>query len=100
LIINALPGELLGRKAELGVSNGEQRSGIDQTSTRQGDFEAVFHGSFDPEADGGLSLADGIGPGLTVGHAAWQFRDFHHVGGILITPPDDYLVAVSVYSSL
>src|ERR1035441_2413670 len=81
------------------MQKGGYRSGIDQPPSRPGDFQAVFLGGFDPQADGGLSLANGIGPGLAVGHAARELRDFHHVGGILITPPDDYLVAVSIHNS-
>ena len=43
----------------------------------------MFLGRLDPQVGGGFSLADCLGPGLAVGHAAWQFRDLHHVGGIL-----------------
>ncbi len=32
-----------------------------------GDFQSVFLGRLDPQADGGLGLADGAGPGLAVG---------------------------------
>ena len=71
-----------GRKEELRVSNGEWRSRIDQAPSRLGDFQAVFLGGLDPQANGGLSLADGLGPGLAVGHAARHFRHFHHAGGM------------------
>jgi hypothetical protein len=45
------------RKAKLRVSDGEWRSRIDQAFSRRGDFQNVFLGRFDPQADGSLSLA-------------------------------------------